>query len=92
MHLKISKKKNVYYLKGRIIGPNVKLFLNFFIKKINKGKNVMINIDKAIEIDKSGLDAMQQLMRLSLTKEKDFSIIGEGCKEIYDHFYAVQLN
>ncbi len=87
MPLKISKKKNIYYLSGKVITPNIPLLLNYFLKKIERRKNLILNIEEAVEIDKNGLNAIQQLMTLSLSKEINFSIIGGGCKEIYDHFY-----
>lgn len=37
-------------------------------------------------IDKNGLNAIKQLMVVASTKQKNFSIVGGGCKEIYDHF------
>ncbi len=87
MPLKISKKKSVYHLKGEIVTSNVTPLLNYFTKKIDKKKKITLNIEEAIQIDKNGLNAIQQLMVLASTKQKNFSIIGGGCKEIYDHFY-----
>ena len=87
MSLEILKKKNVYHLKGNVATPNVTSLLNYFTKKINKKSKITLNIDKAIEIDKNGLNAIKKLMVLASDKEKKFSIVGGGCKEIYDHFY-----
>lgn len=86
MTLKILKQKNVYYLKGKVNTLNVPKFLNYFTSKINKKEKVTVNIQEAIEIDKNGLNAIQELMTLANSKNKKFSIIGGGCKEIYDHF------
>ena len=85
--LQISKKNSVYHLKGQIVARNVTKLLNYFIKKIDKKKTITLNIQEAIEIDKNGLNALQELMTLATSKEKRFFIIGDGCKEIYDHFY-----
>lgn len=87
MPLKISKKKSVYHLKGEVVTPNVTLFLNYFIKKIDKKKKITLNIEEANLIDRNGLNAIQKLMTLASSKQKNFSIVGGGCKEIYDHFY-----
>ena len=92
MPLKISRKKNVYHLRGKVITPNIAALLNYFTRKIDRKKKIILNIEDAVEIDKSGLNAIQQLMTLSLSKQKKFSIVGGGCKEIYDHFYEAQLN
>ena len=92
MPLKISKNKSVYHLKGNVNTPDVKSFLTYFTDKINKKKKITLNIDGAEGIDKNGLNAIQQLMILATSKEKKFSIVGDGCKEIYDHFFINQLN
>lgn len=86
MSLKILKKKSVYHVKGKVITPNVSKFLNYFTKKINKKKRVTLNIEEAVEIDKKGLKALENLLNLALNKQKNFYIVGGGCKEIYDHF------
>lgn len=92
MPLKISKNKSVYHVKGKVNTADVKSFLTYFTEKIDKKKKITLNIEEAEEIDKNGLNAMQQLMILASSKEKKFSIVGNGCKEIYDHFYLNQLN
>jgi anti-anti-sigma regulatory factor len=86
MPLKILKKKSVYHLKGEVITPNVEKLLIYFTKKIKKKSKITLNIEEAVEIDKSGLNAIQQLMTLATNKQKTFYIVGGGCKEIYDHF------
>lgn len=86
MSLKISRKKSSYHVKGKVITPNVTKLLNYFIKKINKKNRIILNIEEAIEIDKQGLHAIEQLLKLATTKQKQFYIVGGGCKEIYDHF------
>lgn len=86
MTLRILKKKSVYHVKGEIVSPNVSLLLNYFIKKINKKNKVTLNIEEARQIDRSGLNAIKELMTLASKKQKNFFIVGGGCKEIYDHF------
>lgn len=90
MSLKIVKKKNVYQLKGKINTKSVLLFLNFFTKKIDTKNVITINIDKVTEIDKSGMNAIQQLFIQASNNQKNFSIIGAGCKEIYNDFSTRQ--
>jgi ABC-type transporter Mla MlaB component len=85
--LQISKKNSIYHLKGQIVARNVTKLLNYFIKKIDKKKTITLNIQEAIKIDKKGLNALKELMNLATSKEKRFFIVGDGCKEIYDHFY-----
>ena len=87
MPLKISKKKNVYHLEGDVVTLNVTTLLDYFIKKIDKKKKITLNIEEAKKIDKNGLNAIKTLMNLATFKQKNFTIVGGGCKEIYDHFY-----
>lgn len=89
MPLKILKKDNVYHLKGKVITPNVAKLLNYFTKKINKKNRILINIEETQEIDKNGLNALHRLINLADNKQKNFYIVGAGCKEIYDHFHQV---
>lgn len=86
MTLRILKKKSVYHLKVAVLKPNVTLLLNYFLNKIDKKKKVTLNIEETNMIDKNGLNAIKQLMVVASTKQKNFSIVGGGCKEIYDHF------
>jgi anti-anti-sigma regulatory factor len=92
MPLEILKKKNEYHLNGKVITPNIDVFLEYFNNKIEKKKKIILNIEKTISIDKSGLEAIQQLMNLATLKEKKFRIVGGGCKEIYEHFNLSTLN
>lgn len=86
MSLKILKKKNIYHLKGKVISANFSKLLNYFTKKINKKNKVVLNIEEAVEIDKNGVNILQRLNTLATNKQKNFYIVGEGCKELYDHF------
>lgn len=90
MSLKILKKKHIYHLKGKVISGNLSKVLNYFIKKINKKNRVVLNIDEAVEIDKNGVNTLQKLNNLATNKKKNFYIVGEGCKELYDHFQQVR--
>ena len=86
MTLKILKKKNIYHLKGKIITSDINSLVSYFTTKINKKNKIFLNINETQEIDKNGLKAIGQLMNLASSKDKRFTIVGFGCKEIYDHF------
>ena len=92
MPLKISKKKNEYHLNGKVITPNIDVFLEYFNKKIEKKNKIVLNIEETISIDKCGLEAIEYLMKLATLKDKKFRIVGGGCKEIYEHFNLNTLN
>ena len=91
MTLKISKKNKIFYLNGRLNSSTLKSFITYFEYNLSRNKNVTINIDDVIEIDKSGLEAMHNFTKIAILKQKVFSIIGNGCKEIYDDFKQTNL-
>lgn len=90
MSLKITKKKSVYYLKGMINKPTSNLFLNYFRKKLNKKKRIVLNIDETSRIDKTGLNALKEIITKGIKNKKDVYIVGNGCKEIYDDIHQNQ--
>lgn len=86
MSLQISEKNGIFHLKGRINSSTLNYFITYFEYNLSQTKSIMINIDDIKEIDRSGLDAMKNFTQIASLKEKVFSIVGYGCKEIYDHF------
>jgi len=91
MTLQIFKKNGIFYLNGRLNSSTVKIFITYFKYNLSRNKNVTINIDDVIEIDKSGLEAMRNFTKVAILKQKAFSIVGNGCKEIYDDFKQTNL-
>ena len=91
MTLKISKKNEIFYLNGRLNSSTLKSFVSYFEYNLSRNKNVTINIDHVIEIDKNGLEAMRNFTKVAVLKQKVFSIVGNGCKEIYDDFRQTNL-
>ena len=90
MSLKISKKKSVYLIKGRITKSTVNLFSAYFKKKLGKKKKIVLNIDAIKQIDSMGLKALKEVVKEGAKKSKEVFIIGYGCKEIYDDMYEVE--
>ena len=84
MSLKISKKKSVYFMKGRITKSTVNLFLIYFKKKLFKKEKIVLNIDAIKQIDRIGLKALKEFIKEGVGRSKEVFIIGYGCKEIYD--------
>ncbi|MEX6625512.1 hypothetical protein PG913_06815 [Tenacibaculum pacificus] len=91
MALQITQKNGTFYLKGKLNNSTSKFFIIFFDFNIKKNKQVTINIDNLDEITKDGLNAINILTRKSKKTAKNFSIIGLGCKEIYDHFDEINV-
>jgi len=86
MTLQIFKKNGIFYLNGKLNSSTLKSFTTYFEYNLSQNKNVTINIDDVIEIDKSCLEAMRNFTKVAILKQKVFSIEGNGCKEIYDDF------
>jgi len=91
MALKILEKKGTLYLDGSINTTTTKSFMKHIQFYVEKFENVIINIDKVKEIDIDGLQAIKSLWRSSLNENKNFYILGYGCKDIYDDFYSELL-
>ncbi|AZJ31496.1 hypothetical protein SAMN05444344_2092 [Tenacibaculum mesophilum] len=91
MALQISENNGTFYLNGKINNTTVRSFIIHFEYCIEKCKNVVINIDNVNEIGVTGLNAIKTLMAIALKQHKMFSVVGYGCKEVYDHFYSSQV-
>lgn len=86
MSLKITENNGKFYLNGKLNNSTLNLFINYFEQKIAKKNNIIVNIDKVKEINKASLQAMRNFNELAILHQKQFSIVGYGCKEIYDDF------
>ena len=86
MSLQISEKNGMFHLKGRINSSTLNSFITYFEYTLSQSKSITINIDDVKEIDSNGVEAMQNFTKVASLKDKGFSIVGYGCKEIYDHF------
>lgn len=86
MALQISENNGTFYLNGNLNSSTLKSFTNYFTSNLSVSNSVVINIDEVVEIDKSALEAMRAFTKVAISKQKVFSIVGFGCKEIYDDF------
>ena len=84
MSLHIFKQNGIFYLKGKINTTTLKSFITYFEYNLAQSKNIIINIDKILEIDKGGVEAIYSFTKNAILQQKVFSIVGYGCKEIYD--------
>lgn len=92
MALQISENNGIFYLNGNLNTATLKSFTNYFNYNLYKlNREVLVNIDKLVEIDKSGLEAIRELTKVAILKQTVFSIVGFGCKEIYDDFNQINL-
>ena len=86
MALQILGENGTFQLHGSLTTTNTKSFIIHFEHIIKSMKDVTVNIDKVDVIDHNGVEALKALMRLALHSNHIFSVIGNGCKEIYDDY------
>lgn len=88
MDLQISNCNNFFKVKGILNKTNVGLFQKEFNNIFDTFNDLTISIKDIESMDKYGVNAIAQIHEEALSKNKRFSIIGYGCKELYDHFKA----
>ena len=86
MVLEISQDENVFRIKGDLNRKSLPLFENTFHNVFDELDQVVISLEDLRGIDRDGVNAIARLHNESIQKEKKLSIIGLGCKELYDHF------
>ncbi len=86
MSIIISHYNNFFNVKGTLDKKSVGQFQNEFENIFEKLQSVTISIEELESIDKFGVMALAKLHNESLLKKKQLSIIGFGCKDLYDHF------
>lgn len=86
MSLKISESNGIFFLNGKLNTSTLKSFTTYIEYNLVQKKNVIVNIDNVIEIDRESLATMKKFTEIAVLEEKIFSIVGYGCKEIYDDF------
>lgn len=86
MSLEITQKQEVYHLKGKLNGVSKLFFITYFNQVFRSENALTINIEGINEIDKQGLQALFFMLEKAEKYNKIFSIVGYGCKEIYDQF------
>ncbi len=88
MDLQITSYNNRFQIKGTLNKLNLKTFNSHFSNIFDKLDDILLDIESVDSIDRAGVMALARLHNESITKSKRLSIIGLGCKELYDHFKA----
>ena len=88
MELSITNYNNFYKLKGALNKQSLDLFNQTFRNVFDKFESLTVSLDGVEAIDRHGVKALASLHNLSVTKNKKLSIIGFGCKDLYDYFKA----
>ena len=86
MDFYISNCNNFFKVKGTLNKKSVTLFNNEFNNIFERVNNITISVQDIVSMDKYGVDAISKLHEEALAKNKKLSIVGFGCKELYDHF------
>ena len=86
MAILIENQNNVFNVKGEINQLNAKILKSYIESQFHAYDRVVLNINDVRKIDKEGINILTSLYQVSILKKKSFSIIGYGCKDIYDEF------
>ncbi|MTE26368.1 MULTISPECIES: STAS domain-containing protein [Winogradskyella] len=86
MDLQITNYNNRFQIKGTLNKLNLKTFHAHFSNIFDKLDDVLLDIESVESIDRAGVMALARLHNESITKSKRLSIVGLGCKDLYDHF------
>jgi len=86
MNLKITHYSYFFKLKGILDRKNLSIFYKEFNDIFDRENSLTINIEEVEWMDRYGVKAMTELHNEAISKNKKLSIIGMGCRDLYDHF------
>lgn len=83
---RIKENNDVFILQGKITSSTGDQLTTHLEHLLSLNKKLTINIDEVTEIDEKGILVLFQIHIYALRYNYCFSIVGQGCKEIYDQF------
>lgn len=86
MDLQISSCNNFFKIKGSLNKSNLGIFQEEFQDIFEKVNSLTISIEDVVSMDRFGVNAFAELHKEAIAKNKSLSIIGLGCKDLYNHF------
>jgi len=86
MNLEITNYNNFFKIKGVLNRKNLHLFQTEFDRIFDSVDKLTISIEDLVSVDRYGVNALAKLHNEAISKKKSLSIIGLGCKNVYDHF------
>ena len=86
MDLKISNCNNFFKIKGTLNKDNLGIFQSAFKNVFEKVQALIISIEDVDSMDRFGVNALTELHKEAIAKNKNLSIIGLGCEDLYNHF------
>ncbi len=91
MALQIAQQNGTFLVNGQLNSSTTRSFIIHFEYMIEQHENIVVNIDGVYEIDPDGLEGIKTLTAIALRNHKMFSVIGNGCKDIYQDFNCSQV-
>jgi anti-anti-sigma regulatory factor len=88
MVLEITHANHYFKIKGNLNKKNLHIFQSTFQNIFDSLDSLIISIEGLDGIDREGVNAIAKLHNESLIKNKKLSIVGVGCKDLYNHFSA----
>ena len=82
----IKEKNDVFILQGKINSSTADQHVTHFEQLLSLNKKLTVNIDEVTEIDEKGILALFQTHVYTLRYNYYFSIVGKGCRELYNEF------
>lgn len=92
MELEITSYNNFFKMKGILNKRNLNVFKKAFNNIFESVNALTISIENIEWMDKYGVNALADLHYEALSKNKKMSIIGLGCKDLYEHFKSDEIN
>ena len=89
MELETISIENFYKLIGSLNANNASSFTKEIYQVFEKYASVTINIELLYAIDTTGVAALKGLHDFAVKSGKGLNITGIGCKELYEHFSAI---
>lgn len=86
MSLRITSCNNYFKLKGIFNKESMNVFKSEFDNIFDYFSSLTINIEDVESMDNYGVNALANLHEQSIARNRKLSIIGLGCKDLYDHF------
>lgn len=86
MSITITHNNNLYQVVGTLNRQSVGRFQQEFQDVFERQNSVTISIAGLKSIDKEGVSALAKLYNESIVLKKQLSIVGFGCKDLYDDF------
>jgi anti-anti-sigma regulatory factor len=86
MELIITNCNNFFKIKGTLDKNNLGVFQSEFKNIFEKVNALTISIEDVDSMDRFGVNALAELHKEAIAKNKSLSIIGSGCKDLYNHF------